>query len=111
MKPLFAALALSLGFSYSPAFAQTLDGTWNGATPRGNPVQVTILGNQTTSYVFRGYPQGISGGAVKGNTVSFNVYGPNQGKVVMTRGKGNTASFRYTDNTGPDAMVITLQKR
>jgi len=43
--------------------------------------------------------------------VSFNVYGPNQGKVVMTRGKGNTASFRYTDNTGPDAMVITLQKR
>jgi hypothetical protein len=111
MKRFLAATALSLGLSYSPAFAQALDGTWNGVTPRGLPLQVTISGNQTTSYYFRGYPQSISGGKVSGGKVSFDVAGNIPGKVVMTKGKGNTASFRYTDSSGPDAMVVTVTKQ
>ena len=111
MKRFFAALTLSLGLSYSPAFAQALDGTWSGTTPRGSQLQVTVSGNQATSYYFQGRPQGISGGKVVGSKVSFNVAGPNQGKVVLTKGKGNTANFRYTDNTGPDALVVTVTKQ
>ena len=111
MKRFLATLALSLGFSYSPAFAQALDGTWSGVTPGGFPLQVTISGNQTTSYIFQNRPQGISGGKVTGNKVAFNVYGPGQPRVSMTKGKGNTASFSYMDDGRKAPMVITVTKQ
>lgn len=95
----------------TPALSQALDGTWTGATPRGSALSVTISGNQATAYYFQGRPQGISGGRVSGNKVTFDVAGPNKGKVVMTKGNGTSASFRYTDNTGPDAMTTTLTKQ
>lgn len=102
---------MAMNLAAWPVLAQALDGQWVGATPRGSAITVTISGNQATAYYFQGRPQGISGGKVSGNKVSFDVAGPNQGKVVMTRGKGNSASFRYTDNTGPDAMVTTVSKQ
>lgn len=110
MRPLLLAFAFaSLGAS--GALAQSLDGTWVGATPRGSSITVTITSGQATSYYFQNRPQGISGGKVAGNKVTFSVAGRNQGTVMMTRAKGNSAEFRYTDNTGPDAMTTTVTRQ
>ncbi|HEV7256831.1 MAG TPA: hypothetical protein VGN82_03535 [Bosea sp. (in: a-proteobacteria)] len=111
MRNLLITALLLTPFSAAPAAAQALEGTWVGSTPRGSALSVTISGNQATSYYFQGRPQGITGGRVSGNRVSFDVAGPNKGKVVMTKAAGSTVSFRYTDNTGPDAMTTTLSRQ
>ncbi len=111
MRHLFMTAAFLTAIGTAPASAQALDGTWKGATPRGSALSVTISGNQATAYYFQGRPQGISGGRASGNTVRFDVAGPNQGKVVMTKGKGDTMNFRYTDTTGPGATEAVLTRQ
>ncbi len=104
-------LAAAVAMAASPAWAQALDGTWTEATPRGSALSVTVSNNQVTSYYFQGRPQGLSGGRVSGAKATFGVAGPNQGQATITKGKGNSLTFRYTDKTGPEPMVTTLTRQ
>lgn len=92
------------------AAAGELDGTWTGATPGGSSIKVVVANDQAKSYYFKGKSQGVIGGKVTGGKAAFGLRTNKSAKVVLQRQKGNKLTFVYTDNTGPDALKVTLTK-
>jgi hypothetical protein len=95
-----------------PAFAQqagSWDGTWSGSTERGGSVLITISGNKA-SYAFRGQPVNVTGAQASGNSFTINVNGGIPGTVRLTKGKGQTAAYAYSD-TGGGSAKATLSRR
>ena len=86
----------------------SLDGTWTGTTQRGGSVQITVAGNQAQSYVFRGQPVPVSGSRAFGNTLSFQ--SGSTGTVTLTKGRGNTAQYSYSDTSGGNAAATLTRQ-
>jgi hypothetical protein len=99
---LTAGAALAQGASW--------DGTWTGTTQRGGSVQVTISGGRPAAYVFRGQSVPITGASASGNTITISINGGIPGTVKLTRGRGNTVSYSYSD-TGGGSAAATLAKQ
>lgn len=90
--------------------AGSWDGTWSGTTERGGSVQVVVLGNRATSYVFRGQSVNVTGSQAFGNNLTITVNGGVPGTVRLTKGKGQTANYTYSDTSGGSAKA-TLSRR
>lgn len=90
--------------------AGSWDGTWSGTTERGGSVQVVVSGNKASSYVFRGQPVNVTGSQASGNSLTINVNGGIPGTVRLTKGKGQTASYTYSD-TGGGSASATLTRQ
>lgn len=93
------------------AAESSLDGTWTGATPRGSSITVVVANGQTKAYYFKGRSQGVIGGKVTGDATAFGLRTNKSSRVAQKRLKGDKVSFVYTDNTGPDALKVTLKKK
>lgn len=112
MKVLATAFSMLVLLSnFVLAAENDLNGTWNGATPRGASIKVVVSDGQTKSYYFKGRSQGVIGGKVQRGTATFGLHTNQSAKVVLTKLKGEQASFVYTDNTGPDTLRVVLSKK
>ena len=105
----FAMLVLLAGTAF--AAPSELDGTWGGATPNGSSIKVVVSNGKTTHYYFKGRSQGVIGGVVKGGKTSFGLRTNKSSKVVLRKQKGDRLQLVYTDNTGPDALTVILDKK
>jgi len=104
-----AASVVLIGSAHAQK-AGSWDGTWSGTTERGGSVQVVVSGNKAASYVFRGQPVNITGSQASASSLTINVNGGIPGTVRLTKGKGTSASYSYSD-TGGGSAKATLTRQ